>query len=244
MAAPVLTRDRESQNFPLVRPDASVFSSEIPGAARRAVQGSQERVHRRRGELRRTSARVHLAWQGRADRCRMPDHRTPVPLVPIRRLGARGSGRLRLRGGQRSHRRAGSDRGGRDDPSRCLITKDVPSYTAVRGPLGKVIGPMPKKLVDYERLVKGDFETGTSIENSLRPFRKRWWADREGGRRGPGFQNKADKAWDRPLSFAVYPSVNHTSAYSKAPSTMRWSRGLRIAPPWRQLYTTCLRQYD
>ncbi len=45
-----------------------------------------------------------------------------------------------------------------------MVTKDVPPYTVVSGPAGKAIGPVPKKFVDYELLVKGDFETGTSIQ--------------------------------------------------------------------------------
>jgi serine acetyltransferase len=45
-----------------------------------------------------------------------------------------------------------------------VVTKDVPPYTVVSGTLAKVIGPMPKKLVDYELLVKGDFETGTFMQ--------------------------------------------------------------------------------
>jgi len=45
-----------------------------------------------------------------------------------------------------------------------IVTKDVPPYTVVSGATAKAIGPVPKKLVDYELLVKGDFETGTSME--------------------------------------------------------------------------------
>jgi acetyltransferase-like isoleucine patch superfamily enzyme len=45
-----------------------------------------------------------------------------------------------------------------------VVTKDVPPYTVVSGVNAKPIGPVPKKIVDYELLVKGDFETGTSIE--------------------------------------------------------------------------------
>jgi acetyltransferase-like isoleucine patch superfamily enzyme len=45
-----------------------------------------------------------------------------------------------------------------------IVTKNVPPYTAVGGPLGKTIGPVPKRFVDYELLVKEDFETGTSIQ--------------------------------------------------------------------------------
>ncbi len=44
-----------------------------------------------------------------------------------------------------------------------VVTKDVPPYTVVSGPASKAIGPVPKKLVDYELLVKGDFETGTRM---------------------------------------------------------------------------------
>ena len=44
-----------------------------------------------------------------------------------------------------------------------VVTKDVPPYTIVSGATAKAIGPVPKKLVDYELLVKGDFETGTSM---------------------------------------------------------------------------------
>ena len=44
-----------------------------------------------------------------------------------------------------------------------VVTKDVAPYTAVNGAPAKPIGPVPKKLVDYELLVKGDFETGTSM---------------------------------------------------------------------------------
>ncbi len=45
-----------------------------------------------------------------------------------------------------------------------IVTKDVPPYTIVSGPMAKPIGPVPKKIVDYELLVKGDFETGTSMQ--------------------------------------------------------------------------------
>lgn len=44
-----------------------------------------------------------------------------------------------------------------------IVTKDVPPYTVVSGPMAKLVGPMPKKIVDYELLAKGDFETGTSM---------------------------------------------------------------------------------
>jgi acetyltransferase-like isoleucine patch superfamily enzyme len=44
-----------------------------------------------------------------------------------------------------------------------VVTKDVAPYTAVSGAPAKRIGPVPKKVVDYELLVEGDFETGTSI---------------------------------------------------------------------------------
>ncbi len=54
-----------------------------------------------------------------------------------------------------------------------IVTKDVPPYTVVSGPLGKAIGPMPKKLVDYELLVKGDFETGTSVQRLPPPVSKK-----------------------------------------------------------------------
>lgn len=45
-----------------------------------------------------------------------------------------------------------------------LVTKDVPPFTVFGGLRAKAIGPVPKKLVDYELLVKGDFETGTSMQ--------------------------------------------------------------------------------
>jgi acetyltransferase-like isoleucine patch superfamily enzyme len=45
-----------------------------------------------------------------------------------------------------------------------VVTKDVAPYTAVSGAPAKRIGPVPKKVVDFELLAKGDFETGTSIE--------------------------------------------------------------------------------
>ena len=45
-----------------------------------------------------------------------------------------------------------------------IVTKDVPPYTLVSGPMAKPIGPVPKKIVDYELLVQGDFETGTSMQ--------------------------------------------------------------------------------
>jgi acetyltransferase-like isoleucine patch superfamily enzyme len=45
-----------------------------------------------------------------------------------------------------------------------IVTKDVPPYKVVSGTLAKVIGPVPKKLVDYELLAQGDFETGTFMQ--------------------------------------------------------------------------------
>jgi acetyltransferase-like isoleucine patch superfamily enzyme len=45
-----------------------------------------------------------------------------------------------------------------------IVTKDIPPYKVVSGPAAKPIGPVPKKLNDYELLVKGDFETGTSLQ--------------------------------------------------------------------------------
>jgi acetyltransferase-like isoleucine patch superfamily enzyme len=45
-----------------------------------------------------------------------------------------------------------------------LVTKDVPPYTVFGGERSKAIGPVPKKLVDYELLVKNDFETGTVMQ--------------------------------------------------------------------------------
>jgi len=45
-----------------------------------------------------------------------------------------------------------------------IVTKDVPAYTVVSGTAAKPIGPVPKKIVDYELLVQGDFETGTSMQ--------------------------------------------------------------------------------
>jgi serine acetyltransferase len=44
-----------------------------------------------------------------------------------------------------------------------MVTKDVPPYKVVSGAMAKPIGPVPKKIVDYELLVKGDFVTGTSM---------------------------------------------------------------------------------
>ena len=48
-----------------------------------------------------------------------------------------------------------------------LVMKDVPPYSVVRGVPGKPIGRIPRKLVDYELLAKGDFETGTFRQGSL-----------------------------------------------------------------------------
>ncbi len=48
-----------------------------------------------------------------------------------------------------------------------LVTKDVPPYSIVRGVPGKPIGRLPRKLVDYELLAKGDFETWTFHQGSM-----------------------------------------------------------------------------
>jgi len=45
-----------------------------------------------------------------------------------------------------------------------LVTKDVPPYTVFSGARAKAIGPVPRKLVDYELLVRNDFETGTFLQ--------------------------------------------------------------------------------
>ena len=49
-----------------------------------------------------------------------------------------------------------------------IVTKDVPPYTVVSGLTAKAIGPVPKKIVDYELLAQGDFETGTTMQK-VRP---------------------------------------------------------------------------
>ncbi len=52
-----------------------------------------------------------------------------------------------------------------------MVTKDVPPYKVVSGAVAKPIGPVPRKIVDYEPLAKGDFVTGTSMHRipSSRP---------------------------------------------------------------------------
>ena len=45
-----------------------------------------------------------------------------------------------------------------------IVTKHVPPYPVASGAAAKPIGPVSNKIVVHERLVKGDFGTGTSVE--------------------------------------------------------------------------------
>ncbi len=61
-----------------------------------------------------------------------------------------------------------------------VVTKDVPPYSVVSGPTAKVIGPIPRKLVDYELLAENDFETAVvrrKIAFSGSPRKRRKWKE-------------------------------------------------------------------